>query len=68
MAKAKASGKTVTLVETVLPEDRLTHEEVIGFMKELIRVENIVNDPIDDIQAIFEKIKEWKDGMGDEET
>lgn len=30
-----------------------------------MKVEELVKDPLDDIQAIFTKIQKWKEKMGD---
>jgi len=50
----------VSLDKTVNLEDRVTHEQVYECFKELFELEKTVDDPVDDIQAIFEKIREWK--------
>ena len=65
--KPKEGGASVTLVDTVRPEDRLTHGEVIEHLKGLAQCENRVQDPIDDIQLIFEKIQAWKEKAGGSE-
>lgn len=62
---AKDSGNSLTILDTVRPQDRLTHEEVINYLKGLLQCENRVQDPIDDIQVIFEKISAWKKKAGD---
>lgn len=65
-AVAKKEGAvTITMVDTVRPEDRLKHNEVIDHLKGLAQCENRVQDPIDDIQLIFEKIQKWKQKAGD---
>jgi len=62
--KPKEGGASVTMVDTVRPEDRLKASEVIEHLKGLAQCENRVQDPIDDIQAIFQKIQAWKEKAG----
>jgi len=47
------------------PEDRLNSKEVVGYLKALQEVQKKVKDPLDDIEAIFNKIQKWKQKMGD---
>jgi hypothetical protein len=60
------SAKTVTMPETVKPEDRMDSKSIIDAFKLLLATENRVQDPIDDIQLIFQKIQEWKEKMAPE--
>jgi hypothetical protein len=64
----------VSLPETVLPEDRVTHEEAIAYFGDLCKLENDIaakeeqdadSGIVVEIQAIFEKILKWKQTAGD---
>ena len=57
---AKANVNSLSLVDTVRPQDRLDAQQVITYLKDLLQCEGRVQDPIDDIQAIFDKILRWK--------
>jgi len=48
----------------VLPEHRVNSAEVIQFIEKLLEFERTVDDPIEEIQAIFEKILKWKQKAG----
>ena len=63
--KGGEAKNTIKYQDTVAPEDRVTHEQVIKYLKDLVTCENRVDDPIDDIQLIFEKIQAWKQKAGD---
>jgi len=45
----------------------MTHEEVIAELNKLIQCEGRVNDPVDEITQIFEKIAAWKAKAGGSE-
>jgi hypothetical protein len=62
---AAPKPETLNLVDTVNPEDRLNAKQSITYMKELLEVEKRVDDPHDDIEAIFDKITAWKKKAGD---
>jgi len=49
----------------VRPQDRCTSKEIVKYLQELVDCENRVQEPIDEIQAIFEKIHAWKAKAGD---
>ena len=40
---------------------------MIGYLKELVACDGRVEDPIEEIKAIFDKILKWKQGMGDQQ-
>lgn len=46
-------------------EDRVTHEQAYERFSELYELDKTIEDPVDDIQAIFEKIRIWKKAAGD---
>jgi hypothetical protein len=58
-------GGHLTLEQTVHLEDRVTPEQAYKCFTELFELEKTVDEPVDDIMAIFEKIKEWKQASGD---
>ena len=64
-AKPQSKENSVTLIDTVRPEDRINPDQLIGYLKGLMKVENDVKDPLDDIKVIFDKIQAWKEKMGD---
>jgi hypothetical protein len=49
----------------VAQKDRMDAKGTIFYLKELLACESRVNDPLDDIQLIFEKIQTWKEKAGD---
>lgn len=63
----KNSKNSITLPQKILPEDRLTHEDVIARLKDLIKVESKIGEPYDDIREIFIKINTWKKKQGNSE-
>ena len=62
-AAAQKSAKSVTLPDTVKPEDRMDHTAIINAFKGLLAAENRLQDPLDEIQLIFEKLTRWKMGF-----
>lgn len=61
----KSGANSVTMLDTILPQHRLTHEDVVAYLKQLIAAEGRVKQPTDDIKAIFDKIQRWKQKAGD---
>jgi Ca2+-binding EF-hand superfamily protein len=64
---AKQTGNSVTLPQTVAPNDRMDAKGTVFYLKELLACESRVSDPLDDIQMIFEKIQTWKEKAGDKD-
>ena len=62
---AKAPKPPKELKDLVKKKDRLTHEEVFAYLVDLLDAEKRVADPLDDIEAIFDKIQAWKQKFGD---
>ena len=63
--KQTMSSKSKTLEEAVKPQHRMKHDQIIEVLKKLIQAETRIETPIDEIQAIFEKIRIWKEKAGD---
>jgi len=55
----------LSLVSLVNLKDRLSSAQVIEYLKKLVQVQAKVSDPLDDIEAIFNKIQKWKQKFGD---
>jgi len=53
------------LKDLIKKKDRLTAEEVIAYLHDLLGVKQRVADPLDDIEKIFDKICAWKESKGD---
>lgn len=53
------------LKDLVKKKDRLTAEEVIAYLHDLLECKVRVADPLDDIEKIFDKICAWKESKGD---
>jgi hypothetical protein len=45
--------------------DRLKSKDVIAYLKKLIETASIIQNPVDDIEKIFNKILAWKRRFGD---
>lgn len=52
------------LKDLVKKKDRLTHDEVIAYLHDLLECAKRINDPLDDIENIFNKILAWKEKQG----
>ena len=48
----------------VNPQDKLTPDEVVGYLNSLLAAANKIGDPLDDIEVIFNKIQAWKQTFG----
>ena len=59
----KGGANNITLDQTVALADRVTHEQAYQCFSELYELEKTIEDPVDDIQTIFEKITKWKTFM-----
>jgi len=46
-------------------KDRLSSQEIIAYLKQLVQYADKIKDPVDDIQRIFNKILKWKQQFGD---
>ena len=59
------SGKKMkvpkSLKDLVKKKDRLTHEEIISYLHDLLETAKRIQDPLDDIERIFNKILAWKE-------
>lgn len=53
------------LKDLVKKKDRLTHDEVIAYLHDLLECAKRIQDPLDDIETIFNKILAWKEKQGD---
>ena len=49
------------LKDLVKKKDRLTHDEVIAYLHDLLECSKRIADPLDDIENIFNKILAWKE-------
>jgi hypothetical protein len=55
----------LSLCSLVSLKDRLSSSQVIDYLKILVFTQAKVKDPLDDIEAIFNKIQKWKKKQGD---
>jgi hypothetical protein len=62
---AKQPKPPKELKDLVHKKDRLTYEEVIAYLIDLLDAQKRVQDPLDDIERIFDKIQAWKQKFGD---
>ena len=61
-------GKTdpiTGLASLVKKKDRLKAAQTIEYLKEFLEVAERLGKPLDDVEAIFDKIQKWKQGYGD---
>ena len=58
--KGKKAPPVRSLVDLVKKQDRLNCEQVIGYLNELLAAQARLDDPLDDIEQIFNKIQAWK--------
>ena len=49
------------LKDLVKKKDRLSHEEVVAYLHDLLECAKRIEDPLDDIERIFNKILVWKE-------
>ena len=49
------------LKDLVKKKDRLSHEEVVAYLHDLLECAKRIEDPLDDIETIFNKILVWKE-------
>lgn len=63
--KASESKNTVTLVDMVKPEHRITAKGCVDYLRKLMITENRIDTPTDEITSIFEKVTSWKQKAGD---
>jgi len=61
----KALKQPKELKDLIKKKDRLTCDEVIAYLHDLLECKVRVQDPLDDIEKIFDKICAWKESKGD---
>ena len=62
---AKKPAPIRNLCDLVKKSDRMNHELVIDYLQSLIQCQQRLQDPLDDIETIFNKIQAWKQKFGD---
>ena len=45
-------------------QDKLTPDQVVGYLNSLVQAAKKIGDPLDDIEKIFNKIQDWKQSFG----
>jgi Ca2+-binding EF-hand superfamily protein len=58
----KTEAKAVGLVDTVLPQHKQTSQQMVDRFTKLVRVEQSIGNPIDEVETVFDKITAWKKG------
>ena len=56
------------MLELVKPEHRINSEQLVEHLNKLLRIENRVEEPTDEIKSIFEKITAWKKKYGNQDN
>jgi hypothetical protein len=62
---SKKGPQIHSLVDLVKKKDRLTCEQVVGYLQDFLATQARLQDPLDDIESIFNKIQDWKKSFGD---
>jgi len=61
----KKAPPPMNLMRLVAKKDRLNSQHVVAYLKLLLDTHQRVQDPLDDIETIFNKILVWKRSFGD---
>jgi len=56
------------MLELVKPEHRINSEQLFEHIDKLLKIEDKVKDPTDEIKSIFEKITAWKKKYGNQDN